>query len=56
MLDGDGQYPPEYLDQMNEPISSDHADIVFGFRMLEKDDKRLFTFVLLKRLLQDQGV
>ena len=38
MLHGDGQYPPEYLDQMIEPISSNRADIVFGSRMLEKKD------------------
>lgn len=36
MLHGDGQYPPEYLDQMILPLAENSADAVFGSRMLNK--------------------
>ena len=36
LLHGDGQYAPEYLPQMVEPIVSGRADVVFGSRMLQK--------------------
>lgn len=36
MLHGDGQYPPEYLDQMIAPIAREEAEMVFGSRMLQK--------------------
>ena len=36
LLHGDGQYAPEYLPQMIEPITSSQADVVFGSRMLTK--------------------
>ena len=36
LLHGDGQYAPEYLPQMVEPIVSGQADVVFGSRMLQK--------------------
>jgi glycosyltransferase involved in cell wall biosynthesis len=35
LLHGDGQYAPEFLANMVEPIVSGRADIVFGSRMLE---------------------
>jgi len=34
LLHGDGQYAPEYLPQMIEPIISGRADVVFGSRMI----------------------
>jgi glycosyltransferase involved in cell wall biosynthesis len=36
LLHGDGQYAPEYLPKMIEPITSSQADVVFGSRMLFK--------------------
>ncbi|MDD5134385.1 MAG: glycosyltransferase [Phycisphaerae bacterium] len=36
LLHGDGQYAPEYLDQMIRPILDDQADVVFGSRMLNR--------------------
>ena len=36
LLHGDGQYAPEYLPQMVEPIVSGRADVVFGSRMLQR--------------------
>jgi len=36
LLHGDGQYAPEYLPRMIEPITSKRADVVFGSRMLSK--------------------
>ncbi len=36
LLHGDGQYAPEYLDQMVNPIIIDQADVVLGSRMLDK--------------------
>ena len=36
LLHGDGQYAPEFLPQMVEPIVSGRADVVFGSRMLQK--------------------
>lgn len=38
MLHGDGQYPPEKIPDMLEPILNDDADAVFGSRMLVKKD------------------
>ncbi|MEI6729833.1 MAG: bifunctional glycosyltransferase/class I SAM-dependent methyltransferase [Pseudomonadota bacterium] len=38
MVHGDGQYPPEFIDQMIEPILQGQADAVFGSRMLNKKD------------------
>lgn len=38
LLHGDGQYAPEYLPKMIEPILADEADVVFGSRMLKKSD------------------
>jgi len=35
LLHGDGQYAPEFLPKMVEPIVSGHADVVFGSRMLQ---------------------
>lgn len=37
MLHGDGQYAPEYLPEMINPLIYDSADAVFGSRMLAKD-------------------
>jgi glycosyltransferase involved in cell wall biosynthesis len=36
LLHGDGQYAPEYLDQMIEPIIDNEADTVFGSRMINR--------------------
>ena len=36
LLHGDGQYAPEYLPKMIEPITNKQADVVFGSRMLSK--------------------
>jgi glycosyltransferase involved in cell wall biosynthesis len=38
LLHGDGQYAPEYLGHMVQPILDDEADVVFGSRMLKKFD------------------
>jgi len=50
LLHGDGQYAPEYLPQMVEPIVSGHADVVFGSRMITQGGARkggmpLYKFV-----------
>lgn len=37
MLHGDGQYAPEYLEEMLKPLIENKADAVFGSRMLAKD-------------------
>ncbi|MFM8417523.1 MAG: glycosyltransferase family 2 protein, partial [Actinomycetota bacterium] len=36
LLHGDGQYAPEFLPKMIEPIVSGCADVVFGSRMLQR--------------------
>ena len=36
LLHGDGQYAPEYLQRMADPILKSEADVVFGSRMLTK--------------------
>ena len=38
LLHGDGQYAPEYLPQMIEPLISGEADVVFGSRMVHRLD------------------
>jgi glycosyltransferase involved in cell wall biosynthesis len=38
LLHGDGQYAPEYLDEMIQPFIHDEADVVFGSRMLRRMD------------------
>ena len=38
LLHGDGQYAPEYLDQMIRPIINNEADAVFGSRMINRID------------------
>jgi len=50
LLHGDGQYAPEYLPQMVEPIVAGRADVVFGSRMLTQGGARqggmpLYKFV-----------
>ena len=40
LLHGDGQYAPEYLPQMVEPIISGQADVVFGSRMITQGGAR----------------
>lgn len=50
LLHGDGQYAPEYLPQMVEPIVSGRADVVFGSRMITQGGARqggmpLYKFV-----------
>jgi glycosyltransferase involved in cell wall biosynthesis len=36
LLHGDGQYPPEYLEQMILPLLNGEADAAFGSRMINK--------------------
>jgi glycosyltransferase involved in cell wall biosynthesis len=36
LLHGDGQYPPEYLEQMILPILKGESDVTFGSRMINK--------------------
>ena len=36
LLHGDGQYAPEFLMRMVQPILAGDADVVFGSRMLER--------------------
>ena len=36
LLHGDGQYPPEYIEQMITPLLNNQADAVFGSRMINK--------------------
>jgi len=38
LLHGDGQYAPEYLGQMIQPILNGEADVVFGSRMIHRLD------------------
>lgn len=38
LLHGDGQYAPELIPQMIQPILDDSADVVFGSRMIRKTD------------------
>ncbi|MBI3654736.1 MAG: methyltransferase domain-containing protein [Acidobacteria bacterium] len=40
MLHADGQYAPEVLNQLLEPLENDEADMVFGSRMAEGCDPR----------------
>ena len=36
LIHGDGQYAPECLDQLLDPINNSNADVVFGSRMLTR--------------------
>ena len=50
LLHGDGQFAPEYLPQMVEPIVSGRAEVVFGSRMITQGGARqggmpLYKFV-----------
>lgn len=36
LLHGDGQYAPEYLEELVEPLNSNNVDAVFGSRMMIK--------------------
>ena len=36
LLHGDGQYAPEYLEQLVEPLLLSNVDAVFGSRMMTK--------------------
>lgn len=40
MLHGDGQYAPEVMEHLVAPITSGHADAVFGSRMMTKGSAR----------------
>lgn len=40
LLHGDGQYAPEYIETLLEPLANKKADAVFGSRMLEKGSAR----------------
>jgi SAM-dependent methyltransferase len=50
MLHGDGQYAPEILPQMVEPLELDKCDAVFGSRMLEPGAARAGGMPLYKHL------
>src|SRR4029453_10896786 len=50
LIHGDGQYAPECLPELIEPLASRQADAVFGSRMMRKADARrggmpLYKFV-----------
>ena len=36
LVHGDGQYAPEYLEELVEPLNLNKADAVFGSRMIIK--------------------
>jgi glycosyltransferase involved in cell wall biosynthesis len=36
LLHGDGQYPPEFMDEMIQPIINDEADFVLASRMIDR--------------------
>jgi glycosyltransferase involved in cell wall biosynthesis len=38
LLHGDGQYAPEYIPTLIDPILNNEADVVFGSRMIHKKD------------------
>ena len=40
LLHGDGQYPPELIPDLVEPIVAGNADAVFGSRMMNRGDAR----------------
>src|SRR4051794_5460373 len=40
LVHGDGQYPPEMLQQIVEPLEREHCDAVFGSRMMIKGAAR----------------
>jgi glycosyltransferase involved in cell wall biosynthesis len=48
LLHGDGQYAPEYLSNILNPLIQDEADAVFGSRMLTKGGARLGGMPLYK--------
>ena len=50
LLHGDGQYAPELLPQMVEPLELDECDAVFGSRMLEAGAARAGGMPLYKHL------
>ena len=37
LVHGDGQYAPEYLETLVEPLNDENTDAVFGSRMINKD-------------------
>jgi len=37
-MHGDGQYPPEFINEIIQPIINEEADVVFGSRMIYKGD------------------
>ena len=37
LIHGDGQYAPEYLETLVEPLNDDNTDAVFGSRMINKN-------------------
>ena len=37
LVHGDGQYAPEYLETLVEPLNNENTDAVFGSRMINKD-------------------
>ena len=50
LLHGDGQYAPEFLPKIVEPLEDDSADAVFGSRMLEAGQARKGGMPLYKYL------
>ena len=37
LVHGDGQYAPEYLEQLVKPLENEKIDAVFGSRMMNKN-------------------
>ncbi len=61
LLHGDGQYAPEFLHSMIDPILNNQADAVFGSRMLEKNSALkggmpLYKFIGNKILTKVQNI
>ena len=61
LLHGDGQYAPEFLPQMLQPLLDNEADVVFGSRMMTHGSARhggmpLYKFVGNKLLTKLQNI
>lgn len=50
LLHGDGQYAPEYLNALIQPLVDDECDAVFGSRMMRRGSARIGGMPLYKRL------
>ena len=50
LIHGDGQYPPEMVDEIIKPINEGVADVVYGSRMMDKGSAKKGGMPLWKRL------